>query len=175
MKKAIFLLLAAVLSLHTAFAQQKKAAAKDTTVYPYLKLPTLPAFNILLQDSVHFYNTYNIPSGKPVVMLLFSPDCEHCQMFIAELLNKMDSLKGVSFVLFTPMPLAELRPFAKKLELAKYKNILAVGKDYLYFSLPFYNVKYVPVIAVYNKKKRFVKRYEGTAKVHDLIELVQGL
>ncbi len=173
MKKASLLLIA-LLSLHTVFAQHKKMVANDTTVYPYLKLPTLPAFNILLQDSSTLYNTYNIPAGKPTVMLLFSPDCEHCQKFIAELLNKMDSLKGVNFVLFTPMPLAELRPFAKKLELAKYKNILAIGKDYLYFSLPFYNVKYVPVIAVYDKKKHFIKRYEGTAKVHDLIELVQG-
>lgn len=173
--KHVILALFAALTLHTGFAQQKKMPPAPDSTLPYLKNPTLPAFNILLQDSSSFYNTYNIPDGKPTVMVLFSPDCEHCQKFTAELLNKMDSLKGVNFVFFTPMPLTELRKFAGKLELAKYKNILAVGKDYLYFSLPFYDVKYVPVISVYNRKKRFVKRYEGSVKVHDLIVLTQGL
>ena len=174
MKYALLLILAAF-TLHTSFAQQKKPAPAPDSTLPYLKYPTLPAFNILLEDSSTLYNTYDIPDDKPTVLVLFSPDCEHCQKFTAELLNKMDSLKGVNFVFFTPMPLSELHKFTGRLELSKYKNILAVGKDYLYFSLSFYDVKYVPVIAVYNRKKRFVKRYEGSVKVHDIIALTQGL
>jgi thiol-disulfide isomerase/thioredoxin len=153
----------------TAFAQ---SVQKDSL--PYQKYRALPAFNLLMQDSTTIFNTYNIPEGKPVLLVFFSPDCDHCEMTIKEILGKMDSLKGVQFYMFTPMDLALLRPFAKKLSLASYKNI-TMGKDYQYFFPAFYGAQYVPYLVVYDRKKKFVKMWEGGAKIPELMAVLRSL
>lgn len=170
MRQRIFLLVTSLLFLSSAaFAQDKKA---DTL--PYLKYPKLPAFNLLLQDSATIFNTYNIPEGKPVLLYFFSPDCEHCELVLKSLLGKMDSLKAVQLYVFTPMSLSMLKPFAEKLHLKDYKNIKVVGKDYEFFFPMFYGAKYVPYLVVYDRKKQFVKMWEGGAKMTELMDVLRA-
>lgn len=171
MKRVLLLLVGLILSVGV-LAQQEKVA-KDTA--PYLKYPTMPAIQILLQDSATIFNTYTIPRGAPTVLVFFSPDCEHCQHMTAEMVAKMDSMKQANFIFLTPMPLAMLRPFSQKMGINKVKNIRVVGKDYQYFFPAYYDARYVPIVVVYDKEKQFVKRYEGTVKVSDLISVVRGL
>src|ERR1700733_8800364 len=59
-------------------AQMKNDTNKATppvkdSLAPYQKYPTLPAFNILMMDSVTVFNTYNILEGKPIAIFFFSP------------------------------------------------------------------------------------------------------
>ncbi len=151
-----------------AFAQDK--TVKDSL--PYQKYPKLPAFNLLLQDSATIFNTYNIPEGKPTLLVFFSPDCEHCELTIKALLGRLDSLKDVQLYLFTPMDLSMLKPFSAKLNLKAYKNIRVVGKDYQYFFPMFYGAKYVPYLVVYDRRKKFVKMWEGGAKMEELMKVL---
>lgn len=150
------------------------AQAKTRDSLPYQKYPGLPAFNVLLQDSATIFNTYYIPEGKPTVIIFFSPDCDHCQQTTKAIVEKMDSLNGAHFLFLTPMSLAILRPFSKEMKLNGYKNI-TVGKDYEYFFPKFYGANYVPYVAVYDRKKKFVKMWEGRLKIEDLIQVLQGL
>jgi len=164
--KKIFLLIA-ILGISVAgFAQQKEV----DSLLPYQKNPTLPAFHILMMDSSTIFNTYYIPEGKPTVLMLFSPDCDHCQHLTEMLLKGMDSLKQIQFYLVTPMNLTMLKGFYDKYHLADYKNI-KVGKDYEYFFYNFYGAHYVPYIAVYDKQKKLLKTFEGSTTVKDLYEL----
>jgi len=149
-------------------------AQKAPELLPYQKHPTLPAFYILLQDSSTIFNTYYIEEGRPTVLMFFSPDCEHCQQFTKGLIEHMDSLKEVQFFLFTPMSLAMLRPFAEKMKLKNYKNMM-VGKDYQFFFPQFYGAKYVPYIAVYDRQKKFVKMFEGNVKIEELMKVMRNL
>lgn len=141
---------------------------------PYQKYPTLPAFNLLMTDSSTIFNTYNIPEGKPTVLMFFSPDCDHCQQTTRALTDRMDSLKQVQFYLFTPMSLSMIRDFAAKQHLGQYKNI-TIGQDYEYFFPGFYGASYVPYVAVYDRKKRFVKMWEGRVKIEDVMAVLSGL
>lgn len=141
---------------------------------PYQKYPTLPAFNILLQDSSTIFNTYNAKEGRPSVLFFFSPDCEHCHATTKQMLDKMDSMKGTDFYFFTFMPLSELRPFAKRYHLGDYKNIV-VGKDYQYFFPSFYGAKTVPYIVIYDRHKKLIKLYENSVKLPELIGLLRSL
>src|SRR5688572_11486229 len=95
--------------------------ARDSMQLPaYQRFPTLPAFNILLQDSATLFNTFNIPEGRPNVLFFFSPDCDHCIMTVDSLLKNMNAMKGADFHMFTFTPLAMLKPFAQERHLADY-------------------------------------------------------
>jgi len=172
--KKLLLYLPLLLVPFLSQAQKPAAAKPERDSLPYQKYPRLPAFNILLQDSATIVNTYNIPEGKPTVLVFFSPDCDHCQQFIKGLTTKMDSLKDVGLYLFTPMSLSLLRPFAKEQKLASYKNI-TVGKDYQFFFPPFFGAAYVPYVAVYDRKKMFVKMWEGKVKIEELMAKLEEI
>lgn len=171
--KKLLLLLPLLIALK-AGAQRPPAEKPQRDSLPYQKYPTLPAFNILLQDSATIVNTYYAKEGKPVVLVFFSPDCDHCQQFTKSLASKMDSLKDVQVYLFTPMYLSLLRPFAKELKLADHKNVV-IGKDFQYFFPSFYGANYVPYVAVYDRKKKFVKMWEGKVKIEELMDVLQRL
>ncbi len=163
--KLLFALLLSILSF-SAFAQE----AKTDSLPAYKKYKNLPAFKLLAMDSATVFNTYYIPAGKITVLMMFSPDCDHCHKQIEKILSKMDSLKNVQFYLVTPMSIAMTKEFAAKLKLSAYKNI-HVYKDYQYFYPMFYSASTVPIFAVYDKKKKFVELWDGNVKIKNLIEL----
>ena len=168
MKKWIGLLMTLCCLTLTASAQ----SSRDSL--PYQKYPTLPAFNLLMQDSSTIFNTYNIKEGRPTVLFFFSPDCEHCHMTTKALMEHMGEMKNADFYFFTFMNLSLLRPFADMYHLNKFKNI-TVGKDYQFFFPDFYGAKFVPYLVVYDKHKRLVKLYENAVKMDDLVPLLKSL
>lgn len=171
--KNIFLFLAVVFCLgaHHVNAQTGKDTTAAVDSLPYLKYPKLPAFNIMLLDSATVFNTFNILEGRASVLMLFSPDCEHCKRLTEKILKGMDSLKDVNFYMFTPMKLSALKPFYDKFHLGDYKNIKVVGRDYEFFFFSYYGAKYVPYLAVYDKHKKLLKGYPDGVTVKELYEI----
>ena len=165
MRKILFAL--ALLSLGATTGRAQGEAAKKEknatdTLRPYQKNPTLPAFNIRLMDSVTIFNTYNIPDGKPVAIMLFSPECKHCKRTIKALTKGMDSIKNIQFYLVTGFhDMAAIKAFYEEHHLADYPNIKVVGRDYEFFFLSFYQTKIVPDIALYDAHKKLVTLIEG--------------
>lgn len=162
------LYLTIVFCLTAIFAKAQEA----DTLAPFQKHTTLPAFELLMMDSATTFSTYNIPDGKPIVLMFFSPDCDHCQMMTSHMLEHMKELKKARIYMLTPLSLPLLKDFAEKYKLDKYKNI-TYGKDYKYFFPVYYQVDYVPFIAVYDKDKNLVTSFEGDAKIEELIEAVE--
>jgi thioredoxin-related protein len=145
----------------------KEEAVKDTLL-PYQKYPTLPAFNIRLLDSSVF-NTYNIPKGKPIILMLFMPECKHCIKTTEALEKGMDSLKHIQFYLMTPLhDFAAIRKFYHELHLDQYKNIKVVGRDYEFFFHDFYGIKSIPSMALYDGNKRLIHLFEGETTVAEI-------
>src|ERR1043165_3515360 len=158
-----------------AFVHAQKMSARDSMQLPaYQRFPTLPPFNILLQDSATVFNTYNVKEGRPTVLFFFSPDCEHCEMVTDSLIKHMDEMKKTNFYMFTFMPLSMLRPFAERHHLDDYKNI-TVGKDYDFFFPMYYKATTVPYLVVYDRHKRLVKLWNGGLKMPELIKMLNNL
>lgn len=160
--KRLALIIVLVLAAFSLFAQ-----GQTDSLPPYKKYPTLPAFEILLHDSSSVFNTYDIPKGKPTILMYFSPDCDHCEQMAADILKNMDELGKVQIYMITPMSLSVLQKFYQKLELSKYKNIVA-GKDHQFFFTDFYQAKYVPYIVIYDKHKQVLATWDGDAKIKDI-------
>lgn len=142
---------------------------KDTL--PYLKYPTLPAFNIRQMDSVTIFNTFNIPKGRYSLLVLFEPNCKHCQDVTRELLHGMDSISNIDFYFLTPSrSMDDIKAFYKYFRMADYKNIKQMGCDYEFFFIDYYGVKSFPDFALYDEKKNFVQLYQGRVTVKELWE-----
>lgn len=160
------LILACLLAFYTGFAQT------DTTTPPYKRFPTLPPINLLLGDSTTKYTKEDVPSKKPVLLMLFSPECSHCQHTAEEMVKYKDELKNIHIVMATLHPLYQMNEFVEKYNLKQMENVV-VGKDAHYFMPPFYNIKSLPYLAFYNKKKALIQGFEGSMSVPNILKVFE--
>jgi thioredoxin-related protein len=149
-----------------AFAQ-----VDSTRLPPFQRFPTLPPIQILLSDSSTIYTKAQIPGGKAVLFMVFSPDCSHCQDETQDMIAHMDELKDVHIVMITMQPLFMMKDFITKYGLSKYSNIV-IGKDIYYFTPAFFDIRNIPFIAIYNKKGKLVEGFGGTLPTSQLIEIL---
>ena len=147
-------------------------AQGDTTkLPPYQRFPVLPPIQILLSDSSTMYTKAQIPNDRPVLFMIFSPDCSHCQHETEEMIAHMDELKDVQIVMITYHPLSAMRDFITDYGLAKYPNIV-VGKDVYYITTGFFDVHNIPYMAMYNKKGKLIEGFEGSLPITKVIEVL---
>jgi thioredoxin-related protein len=176
MIKQLFLIVLLFVVGNRATAQVATPALVQADSLPYLKYPTLPAFNILLPDSSTIFNTYNIPKGRPVVLMLFDPDCSHCKKLTQAITTGIDSLKGMRFYLVTANhSMQAIKKYSEDFQLSKYGNIEAIGRDYEFFFTSFYGVRSVPAIAIYDSKKKIVKLIDAHVTIEELYKYTRGL
>ncbi|MBS1921690.1 MAG: thioredoxin [Bacteroidetes bacterium] len=162
MKKQ-FLFAFAILTTFFASAQT------DSSKLPaYKRFPTLPPVTLLLTDSASHFSKGNFSKKEQVLIILFNPECEHCQKETEELLDSIDHFKNIQIVMATMMPFSEMTAFYKKYKLAKYHNIV-VGQDTKYFLPVFYMVSNLPYLALYNKKGELITTFEGAVPIHKVI------
>ena len=143
----------------------------STKMPPYQRFPDLPPIQILLSDSSTMYTKAQIPQGKPVLFMIFSPDCSHCQHETEEVIAHMDELKNVQIVMITFHPLYMMKNFISDYGLSKYPNIV-VGKDIYYITTSFYDIRNIPYLAMYNKKGKLIEGFEGSLPIPKVIEIL---
>jgi len=135
---------------------------------------TLPAFDLLLKDSVTHFNTSAINSGSPIVLMYFSPDCEHCQKETEGIIQNMDSLKHVRFYLVTNDPIERMQVYDKMYKLDKYPNII-LGRDYKYFFPVHFKNAAPPYLVVYDRHKVIKAVFTGETSAGQLIAFIKTL
>lgn len=160
----IFTLIFLLVTPFITFAQDEDA--------PYLKNPTLPSFTILKSDSTTWITDKNLRTGVPVIIMLFSPDCNHCKEQTEIFIDNMDKLSKVDIVMTTFQPISKIKEFSKTYNLSQFKNIY-LGRDVKFFFAPFYRIKYAPFLAIYNKQHKLVKSFEGDTKISKLLEFLK--
>jgi cytochrome oxidase Cu insertion factor (SCO1/SenC/PrrC family) len=147
------------------------SAQKDSSVRqdPYLRFPTVPPFTLLKVDSSTRFTKYDLKKKRPVLLILFNPDCEHCQHETEEILKNIDRFHKVEIVMSTTMPFNMMKKFYLKYSLDKYDNI-HVGRDYQFFLPSFFMIHNIPYIAMYDKKGNLITTSEGTLPVADILQ-----
>jgi thioredoxin-related protein len=145
-------------------------AQKDSVTAPYLRFPSLPPINLLLADSATRYTRDDIPKKHAVLLMLFSPECSHCQHTAQEIIKYKDDLKDVQIILATMHPMPLMRTFISNYKLDSIPNVV-VGQDIYYFMASFYSIKNLPFMAFYNKKGKLISVFEGSLPIPKVIEL----
>ena len=141
----------------------------DSTSPPYKKFPTYPPVKLLLADSTTTFSKENLSKKKPTMLMLFSPDCDHCKHETEELIKRIDDFKDVQIVMATPMPFEKMKEYYEHFDLSKYPNI-KMGQDNKWMLPTFYNIKFFPFLAFYNKKQELISVFEGGLSMDKILE-----
>src|SRR5690606_19503923 len=81
----------------------------------YLKQKTPPPAVLLLTDSTTRWQLKaNLQKGKPLFLLFFSPDCDHCQHETESLVKNIEKFKGIQIVMATTQPFPAMKEFAAR-------------------------------------------------------------
>jgi len=154
-----------------AIALSLSAKAQKDTLPAYLQVPYIPPFKIQLADS-SWYSKANLTAKKAVLILYFSPDCGHCQLETEELITRMKELKNLQVVMITSKPYANMAFFANYYKLRRFPSV-KIGSDPQRLISNFYNVKFTPFSALYDKKGKLLKVYEKGIDWKELVSLIQ--
>jgi len=128
----------------------------------------LPSFDLLLADSTTL-NTDKIPTGKPMIVIGFSPTCTHCQAETQNLLQRMDSLKNTRILFITPFPFDQMKVFYRYFKLARYPNI-TMGRDSQDYFLKYFKAQGVPYTTIFDSKKRLKQVIVKEARISDIVQ-----
>jgi len=131
----------------------------------------LPAFDLLLPDSTTHFNTANIPTGKPFILIGFSPWCEHCQAETRDIIRHIQQLKNVRIYYVTPYPFDQMKIFYKAFKLNQYPNIV-IGTDVKNYLLPYFKAPGVPFTMVFDSHKRLKASMTEEAKATRIIKVI---
>ena len=164
----IFLTLVSFSQSDTAKKSSTHNQQEDLELPPYKRFPTVPPLKLLLLDSTSYFTKENLKKNKPVLIIVFNPDCEHCKHETEEIIKNIDSLKNIQIIMATMMPFDLMKSFYEKYDLQRFQNI-TVGKDVQYTLPSFYQMHFMPYLAMYNKKGNLLATFEGSMKIEDLI------
>jgi thiol-disulfide isomerase/thioredoxin len=145
------------------------AMAQESPKEPAFKrFPKVPALQLLLSDSSTKYTKEDLPKKKPVLLMIFSPDCDHCQHETEQLVANKEAFKDIQIVMATTYPLFRMKEFAETYGLTKMDNVV-VGRDTYYLLPSFYEMHNLPYLALYDKKGNLIYTFEGSVGIDKVL------
>jgi thiol-disulfide isomerase/thioredoxin len=137
---------------------------------PYFQNISYPNIKLRLTDSTTIFTKENIPKDKTVVILFFSPDCEHCQTEAKTVFEKKDSLQDIFMIWNANMvdDFNQVRLFNEKFELNTLNNVV-LGKEVDYYLPIHFRIERTPYAAVFKNGKLFAEFRD--LKIENLIAI----
>lgn len=150
----------------TSFAQ---TSANDDYVKAF---ENLPAFKISTVPDSSLYTNNELNKSKPVVMMFFSPDCEHCQLQVKEFMAYKNELKDIQFVMISALPYKDNLGFYNEYNIAAFPNF-KLGIDNTYKLRLLYRITTFPSMFVYDSRAKLAKAFVGNVGSAAIIDAVK--
>jgi hypothetical protein len=110
-----------------------------------------------------------LQKGKPVLLMIFSPQCEHCEHTIDSLKNMTGSFAHTQLLLVTEARnKPELKGFLKKTGLDTSRVFRNVGLDKSNLIPYIYTFQLLPQFNIYNAQHKLVKSFAGNFPLDSL-------
>ncbi|MDQ2863182.1 MAG: redoxin domain-containing protein [Bacteroidota bacterium] len=135
---------------------------------------TIPPFQLQLTNG-NAYSYKNVLKTKPLLIIYFAPDCEHCQVLIREVIKKISSFKKAQLLLVSFEPLNMVKTFEKDYHLLNYSNIKCGTEIPTFYFKNLFNLQKTPFTALYNRDGRLIVSYKDETPVNDLIKHLNAL
>ena len=129
---------------------------------------TIPPFKMKLSNGTVF-SASNLAKNKPVIIIYFAPDCEHCQVLMNQLFKKINEFKSAQIVMVTFKPINEVKQFEKHYNTAAYKNIKVGIEDPIFYFRYYFKLENTPFTALYDKSRKLVYSWQKETPVSDLL------
>lgn len=134
----------------------------------------IPSFKMQLSNG-KIFSSQNLSPAKPLILIYFAPDCEHCQLLMDAIFKRINQFKKAQLVLVTFKPLNELLNFENHYSTHKYQNIKTGTESPIFFFRKYYDLQSTPFTALYNSKGKLVISYKKETLVDDLIKHLKQL
>jgi len=135
---------------------------------------SLPPFKMYRSNNSIFSAT-EIPKDKPVIVIYFDPECDHCQKLMNDVFKKINSFKKAEIVMVTFKPVEEVAAFEKKYKTHNYSNINVGTEGTSYQLRNYYKLVVMPFTALYDKDQKFNYSFGQDISVDDLIKRLHSL
>lgn len=139
---------------------QQRLAPRQRVNYRAVGAP-VPPFTIEKWDGTAYTNAALKPN-KAVMIVIFSPDCDHCEHAIDSLKGMKDKLANMQLVFVCEaIHKSNVKPFVQKVGMAADKQFANAGIDKGGLIPNIYTNKMLPQIMLYNTKHRLAKIFDG--------------
>ena len=149
-----------LLSLFLFLSTAISVSAQQDTLPVYQRFPQVPPFKLIVVPDSTQFSKDDLKKNKAVMIIIFSPDCEHCQRATKDLQKHAELFKNVQIIMASPLDFKILNKFYEAYNIAAYPNI-TLGRDGSYFLGSFFKITNFPSIFVYDKKGNFLQKFEG--------------
>jgi thioredoxin-related protein len=134
----------------------------------------VPPFQ-MVQANGKIFRAQDLPMGKPILLVYFSPGCDHCVTMLKELFRQAKSFENASVAFITFLSVAEVSKFIKDYGVANYPNMYAGTEGTTFFIRNYFRLKETPFVALYTKNGDLVTSYEKSIAIKALAEKLEQL
>lgn len=134
----------------------------------------LPPFK-MMQANGKVFTAHDLPMGKPILIVYFSPDCDHCEQMLKEFFKQSAGFQKASIAFITFLTVDKVSKFEKDYNLKKFSNMYAGTEGATFFVRNYYKIVDMPFAALYTKDGDFVTSYEKAVDLKALIEKLKSL
>ncbi len=142
------------------------------TIPAYIRNGNIPEFLTYKAPDSTVFIKKDLHKDTPVLLMIFSPDCGHCQNVATEILQNISHFKGTQILMTTWLPYSDMMSFYKTYKIADYPEVTMTW-DSKYFFLPYFHVQTFPKLIVYNKKGKYLKEFQGNIQIEDVWKAVE--
>ncbi|RPD40814.1 hypothetical protein EG028_12345 [Chitinophaga barathri] len=135
---------------------------------PFKQYSIISPLPMLLYSGQSFTKN-DLPKNKPVLVFVFSVECDHCAHMTQDILKNIDKFGKTTLLMVTPFRLDRMKTWYDEYHIGKYPNIIMAAEPTRQI-LAYYDLKNFPGCYTYNKKHKFQAGYEGTVKLDTLLK-----
>ena len=134
----------------------------------------IPPFKMVLSDN-KIFTANDLPKGKPIILIYFDPDCDHCQKLMTALFKKINDFKKAEIVMVTFKTTSDVAAFEKKYNTEKYSNIKVGTEGTSFYLRMYYGLMTMPFTALYDKNRNLNYSYRKETQVDDPVKRLKNL
>lgn len=140
----------------------------------YCQSNKVPPFR-MMQSSGKVFKAEDLPIGNPIIIIYFSPECDHCEKLVKEVDSRQKSLQKASIVFLTYLSLESVSKFENQNHFLKNKNIYTGTEINTFYFKNYYNIDEIPFVALYTKEGDLIRKYTRPSSLDALCSQVKKL
>ncbi len=157
-KLIVTFLLLSLLLITKAQAQENLDTLKENKHLPDFRYYTLTDSSL--------FSPNLLPKNKPVLIIYFNTECDHCQDEIKKLCARIDDFKSSTIILVSRQRRTQLQAFVKQHELNNYPLLVLMDSENL--SHQYFQFSYIPCVRLYNKKRKLIEAWNEEASLNSI-------
>lgn len=132
----------------------------------------IPEFKVKLTNGTSV-SSKNAARQKPLLIIYFAPDCDHCRKLMDQLFPKMNALKNTQILMVTFESLNDVAWFENHYHTKNYPNIKVGVEQPVFFLKNYYRLEHTPFTALFDKNGKLLVSYKDVTPVSELMKWVK--